>query len=315
MRKNMIENDLPQGVLKEEKYKKIKNKLKTAAFLVWGITILIAGVIIATVLAKNSNNIEKDTVSSSQVTQETEKNLAIKQESVDIESEIDTEKKAVFSTYKTTSSYSPSKVGWDEHNRITNALDAINLKYVDDVQAIADKAGLDQTVDGDNLDFSIDYIQSQIDAKNKAIVSENERELLRSESKSKFESSYMVIALPVLLMGGMIGLMLMMVAHQREIAAYNMQGTLPVASEGIGKMVKSLDDNGTLDIIAETGAKMMGKQAEAQIKNNVPQKQAELEKAQVEAQNEAGATKLYAKQKGVYAEEVGKGLKKGLFKK
>lgn len=309
----MIENDLPQGILKEEKYKKIKSKLKTAAFIVWGMTLLIAGAIVATVLI-NSSNVEPDN-SSSQVTQETEKNLAIKQELADIESEIDTEKKAIFPTYKTTSSYGPGKVGWDEYERITNALDVVNLKYVDDVQAIVDKAALDQTVNGDNLDFSISYVKDQLDNKNKTIVRENESELSRSEFKSKFESSKMLAALPVLLMGGMIGLMLMIVAHQREIAAYGMQGTLPVASEGMGKMVKSLDDNGTLDIIAETGAKMMGKQAEAQIKHNVPQKQAELEKAQVEAQNEAGATKLSAKQKGAYAEEVGKGLKKGLFKK
>lgn len=310
----MIENDLPQGVLKEEKYKKVKSKLKTAAFVVWGVSILIAGIIVVAAQT-NSNNIKKDTGNTSQVTKETENNLAIKQELTDIESKIDNEKKAIFPTYKTTSSYSRSKIGWDEGERIENALDAVNLKYVDDIQAIADRAGLDKSVTGDNLDSTISSIKNDIDFKNNKIKSENEYELSGIKSKSELELSYMFIALPVLLFGGFLGFSLMMMAHQREIAAYGAQGMLPVASEGMGKMVKSLDDNGTLDILAETGAKMMGKQADAQIKHNVPQKMANLQKSQVEAQNETGATELSAKQQGKYAEEIGKGLKKGFFKK
>lgn len=302
----MIENDLPQGVLKEEKYQKTKSKLKKIAFIIWGVAALIAGTLVLVDIINTNNNNNSSTQA---VNAEVSKNDAIRQELADIEDKIDTEKRAIFPTYDVPSTYSISLVGWDENERIETALDLVDAKYVDDVQTLADKVdGLNEKVTAVFLDSSISRIKSSLD------YNETKAKNDASFNKNKV-SGLSFIAIPVVMFGGIIGLMLMLVAHQREMAAYGMQGTLPVASEGMGKMVKSLDDNGTLDIIAETGAKMMGKTAEAQMKHNVPQKQAELEKAQVEAQNKAGATELSSKQQGKYAEEIGKGLKKGLFKK
>jgi len=288
----VIENDLPQGVLNEKKFKKVKSGLKMTAFIIWGLSITISGLFFVT-YSNTQNSIRND----AQVAYDAD--VAANRSRIDLESKIDAEKRAVYQYYDLNSSFSPSNLGLDEYVRVDKEMDKIDAKYYVELEAIKAKVGPliasnktnDPTVGVKDVNWRLMF-----------------------DDRAMGNSAMLAGIIVPLILGGMPGLMLFVIAHQREIAAYGMQGALPVASESVGKMVKSLDDNGTLDILAETGAKMMGKQADAQVKYGVPEKRAKLEKADVEAMNQTGATEAVAGQKEVYAEKTAKGIKKGLFK-
>jgi len=319
----MIQNDLPTEVLTEEKYQAQKKKLKTIALCLIGAGVAISLTIgIIGFLNSDAHTAGRKRSDFEQLLQEEEAAFLANYETVKSDAEtlatkIDQEKRAIVADYDL---LSYSQISSDERLELKR----VDQKHQSEIKAMQKEVS--------NLGFGVDFrcgetsmceIHDPFNRAEKFEIDKNGSEKLRQlETDAKHSEFFSSSSLPAviipalipLVMLGSIGFMLLLMAHQRNIAAFGAQGTLPVASEGIGKLTKSLDDNGTLDIIAETGAKMMAKSADAQKKHKVPEKSAELKKAHVRAMNKSGATTASAKQAGVYAEEVAKGIKKGLNK-
>jgi len=322
----MIQNDLPQGVLSEEKYQAQRKKLKTIALCLISLGVLVSLAIVIGILTSRANekNSRDDTIAAyeARFQEETAAHQAnyeaVQSEANALAAKIDAEKQAVLADYDLLSLFQIRSYELE--------LKKVDQKYQAEISAMEKRV--------EKLGFGVKFecgttkkcsIRDPFGETEKFTISNHGsdklKELETDAAKAKFynnaasNSSIMQVVAPAimpLMFFGMAGAMVLMFAHKRDIAAHVTQAGLPVATEGIGKGIKALDDNGTLDIIATTGAKILGKSADAQRYHKVPEKQAKLKKAEVDAMNKTGATTTAAKQTGVFAEQIGKGLKKGL---
>lgn len=279
----MIKNDLPQGTLKESKYQKSKKTLKTIGICMIVAGIVVSGAIVATNINSDTNKAdskastydqllakEKTTFNEKQETARTNADR-FKTEAEALANKIDAEKQAVLPDYDLVS-----------FAHITDAqnveLARIDRNYQSEIDAMDQRAS--EIGDGisfdcqirvkckvtdsfgqfakittgkefdPNFDGSAELIELKMDADSAEFMADN----------GSIMAVIIPAAMPLILLCGLGGILLLF-AHQRETAAFAVQGALPVMSEATGKMVKSLDDNGTLDIIAKTGAKMTARSA------------------------------------------------------
>ncbi|MDR0957500.1 MAG: hypothetical protein LBM09_02920 [Candidatus Nomurabacteria bacterium] len=329
----MINNDYPTGVTSEQKYQKASGKLKTAAFCVWGVALLIAGIIVFSNLAKSAsydgqiNDVKAKMAGIDQKITDANKKLTdTEEEWQDLKDEY--EDKLEEGLEELDAQYGDPRPSDAKYKEKQNALKNLEEKY-------------STSTSSDNYE---EYYGSGVFGGKKGKVTKIEKEIsdLESEKRnieykelSPLEGKKNSVghgnffAIAPLMFGGMIGLMLFMTSKQRHIAAYQAQSMAPVAGETMVKMsgyageamsnvVDSMDKSGALDKIAKMGVKMQNKTMDEMNTTGTYDKMAnanvKVTSATIDKMNETGTTEKSAEMVGKYAEKIADGIKKGMEK-
>ncbi|MDR1032445.1 MAG: hypothetical protein LBL84_00325, partial [Candidatus Nomurabacteria bacterium] len=243
------------------------------AFCLMGLGVLIALAIVIVALINNNSisNAYNDKKANYEQLLEKEKTAFNEQKQTDQDNtskalaeaktlinQIDTEKRAVYSDYSSTSGFLNATQAQrteleriDEkyasqvseiNNRLPSACKITGTAY--SVYKLSDSCPSDNQIGSSDKEFN-----AATNGSNE--LKELETEVRMSDDDDFFLTPKLFMALfPLLIFGG-LGVMLLLFAHQREIAAYSAQAGLPVATEAIGKGVKALGDDGTIDTVAK----------------------------------------------------------------
>ena len=308
--KMAIDNDLPKNILSEEKYQSNKKKIKGIAFgcIILGITISLILVVVnlmGNIDAENDyadEQIKYEQLLNQEKTAFEEKNRAALEKAETLIEEINIESFAVADD--------ASISEFDRHS----AYSKIDRKYAAQISEVNAELPSGCSVTGSAI-FSYELFGNDCSAPEFKIffdgskkLKELDTELARSSNKKAGDlfltPKLLASFFPLILLGGLGGMMFLF-AHQREIAAHQAQGIVPVAGESLVKMsgytgeavsnvIDSMDKNGALDKIAKAGAKFTGKT--------------------IDEKNKQGVTKKEAEYRAEQAEGIVKGIKKGLRK-